>query len=1067
MTMATDAPAGTVITFYSYKGGTGRSLALATCAWILAANGQRVLVLDWDLEAPGLHRYFRPFLIDKELISSDGLIDFVSRFADDAVRPLPDDKEPAQDWYLAYADLGPYVLSINYGSFPGGGKLDLVPAGRQDETYATRVNSFDWKDFYTRLGGGPFLDATIAKLRQTYQYILIDSRTGVSDTSGICTAQLPDVLAVCFTYNNQSISGASAVARSAEQERQKILAEMERQKPSAERRSPPAFEPERGPLRIFPVPTRVDQSEQDKLRMRQQYAYWVFGHFLDGLVEPDKVASYWVEVEVPYLAFLSYEEVLPVFTDNPEDQKKPLAAMVRLTGKLTGLKLATGGLVSQDGEREKYLRQYAATPQSEPRTRGQAARAAVGSKDEKAAFATEASLRGNEEFARWRRELQASLSEWSPSAGGRRGLLRGMRLAAATRWLQASGQDLREDEKDFIRASQADAQRRRALHWMSAAVLLAVLAAGGAILLELQLLRASRSTALLQARSLLASGQQDTEDRDYEKALADFDKAIDGYQEAGLDHRAESADAYTGRAVVWARKGDVAAARRDLDKALALRPSDPVALMRTANLERDKGNLQAAIKIYDIALSRQPTDAQLLLNRGIAKLLSGTRNDLESASVDLNGALKGNPDLAEAYLNLGSVDRKLGNTESAIGYLHKAADLATDPAVRIAAETGLSQLEPHPGPGASGPEPSYSVIQPAAVPRVFLHYRDPADAPVVEAVAAALGGARFSVEGKEVVVQPTLGDVRYFYPSDLQNAEAAKSSVEKVLRSNHSTLEKLRLISLVGSYKSVTPGTIEVWLPSLTAHGPFALAAGCQPPFADIATQPEIDRICGIKGAADSYPAQQAQNEAKNNLCATGAPMLVTFADLASLQARVAATGLKYDRENLPARRVLKGLGEGKVVRLVAYVARATYSNAVPLRDGSAGESVNCNLPGNLNNDIHVVLVQAPGDPECSSVTAEVIPHLRPVAWTPAAIKASSKPLRITGQLFFDASHHPCKDGPRTGDPARVSEWEIHPVYDLEVCTAANPSDCKADSEEVWTPLATRPEPARKSSAAN
>jgi len=44
---------GTIVTFYSYKGGTGRTMALANTAWILAAAGNRVLTVDWDLEAPG------------------------------------------------------------------------------------------------------------------------------------------------------------------------------------------------------------------------------------------------------------------------------------------------------------------------------------------------------------------------------------------------------------------------------------------------------------------------------------------------------------------------------------------------------------------------------------------------------------------------------------------------------------------------------------------------------------------------------------------------------------------------------------------------------------------------------------------------------------------------------------------------------------------------------------------------------------------------------------------------------------------------------------------------------
>lgn len=63
-------PGAPIITFYSYKGGTGRSMSLANTAWILASNGCRVLVVDWDLEAPGLHRFFHPFLPDAELRSS-------------------------------------------------------------------------------------------------------------------------------------------------------------------------------------------------------------------------------------------------------------------------------------------------------------------------------------------------------------------------------------------------------------------------------------------------------------------------------------------------------------------------------------------------------------------------------------------------------------------------------------------------------------------------------------------------------------------------------------------------------------------------------------------------------------------------------------------------------------------------------------------------------------------------------------------------------------------------------------------------------------------------------------
>ena len=81
---------GQILTFYSYKGGTGRSMALANVAWMLALNNKRVLVIDWDLEAPGVHRYFHPFLDDKELQSTRGLIDFVEIWRrDQRYPPIP------------------------------------------------------------------------------------------------------------------------------------------------------------------------------------------------------------------------------------------------------------------------------------------------------------------------------------------------------------------------------------------------------------------------------------------------------------------------------------------------------------------------------------------------------------------------------------------------------------------------------------------------------------------------------------------------------------------------------------------------------------------------------------------------------------------------------------------------------------------------------------------------------------------------------------------------------------------------------------------------------------------
>lgn len=299
-------PLGRIVTFYSYKGGTGRSMAVANVAWILASNGYKVLAIDWDLEAPGLHRYFRPFLSDPALTASPGLIEFFIEFADAAFTTTQE--QSADDWFRDYADLRMFATGLDWPHFSG--CLDFVGAGRQDTGYSTRINSFNWQHFYTKLGGGVFLEETKRQLRAEYDYILIDSRTGVSDTSGICTVQMPDRLVVCFTLNEQSIAGAASTAASA-----------------AAQRTPPAAETT---LRIMPVATRVDQGEKERADGARQDARNRFAGLLEWL-DDDQVAEYWAEVETPYLPFYAFEEVLAAFGDPPGQRTSMLASMEGLT----------------------------------------------------------------------------------------------------------------------------------------------------------------------------------------------------------------------------------------------------------------------------------------------------------------------------------------------------------------------------------------------------------------------------------------------------------------------------------------------------------------------------------------------------------------------------------------------------------------------------------------------------------------------------------------------------------------------------------------------------------------
>ena len=279
---------GRIITFYSYKGGTGRTMALANTAWILAANGTRVLAVDWDLEAPGLHRFFHPFLDPATLGATTGVIDLITEYAWAATSPVP----RANDWHRDYARIQQHAVSLTPETlgweFPGGGTLDFVSAGRQNREYSATVSTFDWDNFYDRLGGGHFFDALREDMKANYDYVLIDSRTGLSDIADICTVHLPDVLVDCFTLSDQSIDGAASVARQIDERY--------------------------GAIQILPVPMRIDEGEKEKAAAGRALARMKFDRLPRGL-SADESTAYWGAVEIPYRPYYAYEETLATFGD--------------------------------------------------------------------------------------------------------------------------------------------------------------------------------------------------------------------------------------------------------------------------------------------------------------------------------------------------------------------------------------------------------------------------------------------------------------------------------------------------------------------------------------------------------------------------------------------------------------------------------------------------------------------------------------------------------------------------------------------------------------------------------
>jgi hypothetical protein len=225
--------------------------------------------------------------------------------------------------------------------------------------------------------------------------------------------------------------------------------------------------------------------------------------------------------------------------------------------------------------------------------------------------------------------------------------------------------------------------------------------------------------------------------------------------------------------------------------------------------------------------------------------------------------------------------------------------------------------------------------------------------------------------------------------------------------------------------------------------GSFVLPASCSLPF-NGTENPDIDTRCPINGGGSSA-AKQAQSRAKNNLCAgIGQPLRITYQDFIAKQKKADSLNVT----NLLDRSPLTALGEGAYVEYVAFIQDAHYS------DVSSGEAVNCNIPGDSTNDIHIVLVQDPNDDPCTSTTAEMIPHFRPAAWTDTNVDSvKDRPVRVRGPLFYDDAHKPCS-GTSRPSPNRVSVWEIHPVYSLDVCRQSDLAQCENSTDSAdWISL--------------
>jgi MinD-like ATPase involved in chromosome partitioning or flagellar assembly len=181
-----------VTTFYSFKGGVGRTMALANVAVELAQSGRRVLMVDFDLEAPGLDTLALP----KPSGEHAGVVDYVTDY-------LASDESP---------DVGKYIYEAA-GVGRQEGRLYVMPAGKRERGYAERFNDIDWANLYAEHEGYLMFEDLKAQWKTLLapDYVLIDSRTGHTDVSGICTRHLPDAVLIFFIPNEQNLRGLERI----------------------------------------------------------------------------------------------------------------------------------------------------------------------------------------------------------------------------------------------------------------------------------------------------------------------------------------------------------------------------------------------------------------------------------------------------------------------------------------------------------------------------------------------------------------------------------------------------------------------------------------------------------------------------------------------------------------------------------------------------------------------------------------------------------------------------------------------------------------------------------------
>jgi hypothetical protein len=232
----------------------------------------------------------------------------------------------------------------------------------------------------------------------------------------------------------------------------------------------------------------------------------------------------------------------------------------------------------------------------------------------------------------------------------------------------------------------------------------------------------------------------------------------------------------------------------------------------------------------------------------------------------------------------------------------------------------------------------------------------------------------------------------------------------------------------------------------------IAFQASAQP-----CVSPETLNACTTTKPTGCSPADSAHglvNQLKRTVPPQGTPTTLTFDTFSQLQSAavdLVDQGIEIppaERDKIKSIETAEGtVGEGSRVRLVAFLSEGTPH-------ANRGESVNCNLKSEANNDIHVSVTETKNGSEFEGIVVEMIPQDRPPNWRSSKVGTlRGKVLLIEGGLFYDNLHFANGDASnpmKGGQPKRFSLWEIHPVTSVKVCKKKTISQCDPDRASDW-----------------